>query len=458
MSNHIRLSKGLNIPVKGAASARIIKTVLPDILAVKPTDFRLLTPKLLVQQGDAVKAGSPLFADKKNPSILFVSPVSGTVSEIVRGEKRKILAVLVKPDGKNEYINFNVPNPRNAEKADIIRILLESGLWPSIKQRPYGIIPDPEKAPKSIFISAFDSAPLAPDLDFALRGETDAIQTGIDILKKLTKGDIHLSIHIDNHASTPFHKLQRVISHTFEGKHPVGNPGVQIHHIDPINKGEIVWTIDLHSIAAIGRLFAKGVYDVKRMIAVTGPMAVNPGYIETYPGMCMQQIKELVAQPLRRYGEDLPARYISGNLLTGSNVGENGYLGFFDHQITLLPEGKYRELFGWAKPFRFKKFSVSRSYFSWLFPKKEYALDTNLNGGERAFVMTGVYEKVFPMDIYPMYLLKAILAKDIDRMEELGIYEVIEEDMALCEFVCPSKTEVQQIVSDGIELMIKEMS
>ncbi len=458
MSNHIRLSKGLNIPVKGTASARIIKTVLPDILAVKPTDFRLLTPKLLVQQGDTVKAGSPLFADKKNPSILFVSPVSGTVSEIVRGEKRKILAVLVKHNGKNEYINFNVPNPRNAEKADIIRILLESGLWPSIKQRPYGIIPDPEKEPRSIFISAFDSAPLAPDLDFALRGETDAVQTGIDILKKLTKGDIHLSMHIDNHASTPFHKLQRVISHTFEGKHPVGNPGIQIHHIDPINKGDIVWTIDLHSVAAIGRLFTKGVYDVKRMIAVTGPMAINPGYIETYPGMCMQQIKEFVAQPLRRYGEDLPARYISGNLLTGSNVGENGYLGFFDHQITLLPEGKYREMIGWAKPFRFKKFSVSRSYFSWLFPRKEYILDTNLNGGERAFVMTGVYEKVFPMDIYPMYLLKAILAKDIDRMEELGIYEVIEEDMALCEFVCPSKTEVQQIVSDGIELMIKEMS
>ncbi|MCK9304673.1 MAG: Na(+)-translocating NADH-quinone reductase subunit A [Bacteroidales bacterium] len=454
----MRLRKGLNIPIKGAASARITKTVEPDILAVQPTDYRLLTPKLLVQEGDTVKAGSPLFADKKNPSVLFVSPVSGTVSNIVRGEKRKILAVLIKADNQNEYLHFDVPNPKSAEKEEIIKALLESGLWCSLKQRPYGIIPDPEKEPKSIFISSFDSAPLAPDPDFALKGEIDFIQTGIDMLKKLTKGAVHLSMHIDNYAGTPFHRLERVIHHTFEGKHPAGNPGVQIHHIDPVNKGDIVWTIDPYSLAAIGKLFTKGIYDVKRVISVTGPMAVNPSYIETLPGISMQQIKEYIAQPVKRYSEMLSPRIISGNVLTGTDVGENGYLGFFSHQITILPEGNYREMFGWAKPLRYKKFSISRSYFSWLTPKKEYSLDTNLNGGERAFVITGLYEKVLPMDIYPMYLLKAILAKDIDRMEALGIYEVIEEDFALCEFVCPSKVQIQEIIREGIELMIKEMS
>jgi Na+-transporting NADH:ubiquinone oxidoreductase subunit A len=458
MSNHIRLRKGLNIPITGVASARITKSVSPDILAVKPADFRSLVPKLLVQEGDAVKAGSPLFADKKNPAVLFASPVSGTVLQIVRGEKRKVMAVLVRSDNKNECIQFPAPNLRSAEKEEIIQLLLTSGLWPSIKQRPYGIIPDPWKEPKSIYISGFDSAPLAPDLDYALKGEMDALQTGIDVLKKLTKGGIHLSLHISNYASTPFHKLEKVITHIFEGRHPAGNPGIQIHHIDPVNKGEIIWTIDLYSLAAIGKLFMKGVYDVKRVIAVTGPMAINPSYIDTYPGMCMNEINEYVAQPVKRYSELLPARRVSGNILTGSNVGENGYLGFFDHQITLLPEGNYRELFGWAKPLRLRKFSISHTYFSWLFPKKKYYLDTNTNGGERAFVMTGVYEKVLPMDIYPMHLLKAILAKDIDRMEALGIYEVIEEDFALCEFVCPSKVEIQEIISEGIELMIKEMS
>lgn len=458
MSNHIRLSKGLNIPIKGTAAARITKTVHPDILAVQPADYRLLIPKLLVQEGDVVKAGSPLFADKKNLSILFVSPVSGKVLNIVRGEKRKILAVLVKADSVNEYLHFELPNPKTAERDEIIKALLESGLWTSIKQRPYGIIPDPSKEPKSIFISAFDTAPLAPDLDFALKGEIPAIQTGVDVLKKLTKGAVHLSMHIDNHAGTPFHRLEGVITHIFEGKHPAGNPGVQMHHIDPVNKGDIVWSVDLYSLAAIGKLFTKGIYDVKRVIPVTGPMAANPSYIETWPGMPMKEIIEYVAPPVKRYSELLSARIISGNILTGTNAGEDGYLGYFGNQITILPEGNYREMFGWAKPLRSKKFSISRTYFSWLTSKREYSLDTNMNGGERAFVMTGVYEKVLPMDIYPMYLLKAILAKDIDRMEALGIYEIIEEDFALCEFVCPSKTQIQEIISEGIELMIKEMS
>lgn len=458
MSNHIRLRRGLNIPLKGNALNQITKTISSDILAVKPTDFRLLNPKLLVKEGDAVKAGTPVMADKKNPEIVFCSPTSGTISQIVRGDKRKLLEIRILSDKKNEYLPITTPNFRTATKKELIYTLTSSGIWPTIKQRPYGIIPNPEVEPKSIFISGFDSSPLAPDLDFALRGEIEHIQIGVDILNMLTKGGVHVSLHAVSYASSPFHKLEKVITHSFDGPHPVGNVGIQIHHINPINKGEVVWTVDLYSVAAIGKLFTKGIYDVKKIIAITGPRVNKPSYVECLPGMCMTDIKEYADNLGEKKREPLPVRYVSGNILTGDNVGAEGFLGFYHNQITLLSEGSYHEMFGWVKPFRLKKFSFSHSYFSWLTPSKKYSMDTNLNGGERAFVMTGIYEKVLPMDIYPMHLLKAILAEDIDRMEALGIYEIIEEDFALCEFVCPSKTEIQEIVSKGIDLMIKEMS
>jgi len=458
MSNHIRLRRGLNIPLKGNALNQITKTISSDILAVKPTDFRLLNPKLLVKEGDAVKAGTPVMADKKNPEIVFCSPTSGTISQIVRGDKRKLLEIRILSDKKNEYLPITTPNFRTATKKELIYTLTSSGIWPTIKQRPYGIIPNPEVEPKSIFISGFDSSPLAPDLDFALRGEIEHIQIGVDILNMLTKGGVHVSLHAVSYASSPFHKLEKVITHSFDGPHPVGNVGIQIHHINPINKGEVVWTVDLYSVAAIGKLFTKGIYDIKKIIAITGPRVNKPSYVECLPGMCMTDIKEYADNLGEKKREPLPVRYVSGNILTGDNVGAEGFLGFYHNQITLLSEGSYHEMFGWVKPFRLKKFSFSHSYFSWLTPSKKYSMDTNLNGGERAFVMTGIYEKVLPMDIYPMHLLKAILAEDIDRMEALGIYEIIEEDFALCEFVCPSKTEIQEIVSKGIDLMIKEMS
>ncbi|MEA5005268.1 MAG: Na(+)-translocating NADH-quinone reductase subunit A [Rikenellaceae bacterium] len=458
MSNHIRLSKGLDIPLKGIASNQTTKIISSDILAVKPADFRTLNPKLLVKEGDVVKAGSPILADKKNLSIQFCSPVSGVVKEIVRGEKRKLLAVLIQNDKKYEHLQFNVPTLKTAKREELTEVLLESGLWPVIKQRPYGIIPNPAIEPKAIYISGFDSSPLAPDLDFSLKGEKESLQAGIDVLNLLTKGGIHLSLHINNYAGSPFHRLEKVIFHTIEGPHPAGNVGVQINNIDPINKGEVVWTIDLYGVAAIGKLFTKGIYDIKKTIAITGPRCVKPSYVECLPGMCMSDIKEYTGHTAESAGDELPVRWISGNVLTGTNVGEEGFLGFYHNQITLISEGNYYEMFGWIKPFRSKKFSISHTYFSWLTPKKSYELDTNTNGAERAFVMTGVYEKVLPMDIYPTYLLKAILAEDIDNMEALGIYEVIEEDLALCEFVCPSKIDVQEIVSKGIDLMIKEMS
>lgn len=460
MSNKLFLRKGLNIPIEGIAANQIARSISPDILAVKPTDFRGFNPRLLVKEGDPVKAGTPVMSDKRNPEILICSPASGIVKEIVRGEKRKLLQILIETDKKQEYEHSNAPDLRKEGSASAIKsALLASGLWPLIKQRPYGTIADPTKEPKAIFISGFDYAPLAAEMNYVMKGDFENMQLGIDVLSKLTNGGIHMGLHADTFAGSPMHRLERAMVHVFDGPHPAGNVGVQIHHISPINKGDIVWTLDLYTLASIGRLFNKGVFDLRRVVAVAGPKVKNPAYIDTLPGMAIKEISDMVDTNSEvRYGDQVGTRYISGNVLTGENVGIDGYTGVFHNVITIMAEGNYREMFGWIKPLRAKKFSISRSYFSWLMPNKQYNLDTNLNGGERSFVMTGVYEKVLPMDILPMYLFKAILAEDVDKMEQLGIYEIIEEDVALCEFVCPSKTEIQDIVSRGINIMIKEMS
>lgn len=452
MSNYIHLRKGLNIPVSGKAEARIGKTIVPDIVAVKPTDFRNMTPKLLVKEGDAVKAGSPVFCDKYRQEILFTSPCSGTVESVVRGEKRKLLEIRIKADKTNEHLQFQTVDINKASREDIVRLLLESGMWPAFKQRPYGIIPNPNDTPRDIFISGFNTAPLAADLSFTLKNELDNIQTGINAIAKLTKGKVYLSLSADEAYVSPFKNLKGVSQYSFSGPHPAGNVGVQIHHIAPVNKGETVWTIDLHLLAVIGKLFSKGICDMTKTVAITGPRALKPEYVVMPFGSSVKCISEYID---KSKGD---VRIISGDILSGEKIAEDGFLGFYNNQITLLEEGNKCEMFGWMKIFRPKKFSVSRSYFSWLTPKKQYDMDTNLNGGPRAFVVSGLYEKVVPMDILPVYLLKAILAGDIDKMEELGIYEVIEEDLALCEYVCPSKIEVQSILSSGIDLMLKEMA
>ncbi len=451
MSNNIYLKQGLNIPISGVAAQNTKKVIVPDVVAVKPTDFRGLVPKLLVREGDKVLAGTPVLADKMSQNILFTSPVSGTVAEVVRGEKRKLLEVRIKADEKQEYVDFGVKRVADMSAEQIKEALLAAGLWPALVQRPYGIIANPEVKPKAIFVSAFSTAPLAASPEFTLQNELANIQTAIDALGKLTTDkEVHLSLNSANYSGTPFHKLNNVIVHTFTGKHPAGNVGVQIHHISPIRKGETVWTVSLHMLAAIGKLFNTGKYDVRRKIAVTGPKAVNPAYVDAYPGISMKDIKEFYETP-----ENL--RFVSGDVLTGTNVGAEGFLGFYDNQVTILEEGNKYELLGWAKPFRPKLFSASRTYFSWLTPNKKYDMDTNLHGGPRAFVVNDVYGKVLPMNLYPVYLLKACLAGDIDKMEKFGIYEVLEEDLALCEYVCPSKIDIQQIITDGIALMLKEM-
>ena len=459
MLQNIRLKRGLDIPIAGNAEPTIKKSIIPDIIAVKPTDFRCLTPKLTVKEGDAVKAGSIVCIDKKRPEIGFASPCSGTVQALVRGEKRKLLAVRLKSDNELQYVDVGMTDLSRLSADQVRKNLLESGLWAAIIQRPYGIVANPADTPKAIFISSFSTAPLAPDYNFTLKDETHNLQAGIDALKKLTKGNVVVGLRESDYATSPMYKLKDVVYYTFDGPHPAGNVGVQINHISPISKGEIVWTIDPVMLAAIGRLFNEGIYDTSKLVAITGMRAKERCYVKTLPGISMEQIAEFASsEEVELYGTPSQIRYISGDILTGENVGKKGYLGFYHNQITLISEGNYRECFGWAKPIRPKKFSLSKSYFSWLTPKKRYNMDTNLNGGQRAFVVTGLYEKVVPMDIYPVYLLKAILAEDIDKMEKLGIYEVIEEDFALCEYVCPSKIDVQEIVSKGIDLMIKEMA
>ena len=450
MSNNIYLKKGLDLPISGVAAQTTKKVIVPDVVAVKPTDFRGLVPKLLVREGDKVLAGTPVLADKMSQNILFASPVSGTVAEVVRGEKRKLLEVRIKADEKQEYVDFGVKKVAEMSAEEIKAALLESGLWPALTQRPYGIVANPESKPKAIFVSAFTTAPLAANPEYALGADVEHIQTAINALGKLTDGGVHLSLNSETYSGTPFHKLENVIQHTFTGKHPAGNVGVQIHHISPIRKGETVWTVSLLMLAAIGKLFNTGKYDVRRKIAVTGPKAENPSYVEGYPGISMKELKDYYAS-----AENL--RFVSGDVLTGTNVGAEGFLGFADNQVTILEEGNKYELFGWAKPFRTSQFSASHTYFSWLTPNKKYDMDTNLHGGPRAFVVNDTYGKVLPMDLYPVYLLKACLANDIDKMEKFGIYEVLEEDFALCEYVCPSKIYIQQIITDGIALMLKEM-
>ncbi len=451
MSEVIKIKKGRDIKLKGTAEKIFIRTEPSEYYGVKPTDFHGLVPKLLVKPGQEVKAGTPLFFDKNRPEILFTSPVNGVIKAVNRGERRRILEVIIKKTGKEiEYEKFTAGNPLGMDRKEIIANLLKSGLWPTIKQRPYDIIANPGDSPKSIFISAFDKAPLAPDYDFVVKDFRIEFQTGIDALSQLTNGEIHLNINSEYPASPVFTHAKKVTINKFLGPHPSGNAGIQIHHIDPVNKGEVVWVINPQDVITIGRLFMHGIYDASKIIALTGSEILKPRYYKIIGG---RSIKDIVDGNVTEGCH----RYISGNVLTGTKIAADGFVGYYDAQVTVIPEGFHHKFLGWASV-GFKKYSFSRTFWSWLAFGNEYRIDTNLNGGKRAFVMTGQYEKVFPMNIFPVQLIKSILIEDIDLMEKLGIYEVSPEDFALCEFTCTSKTDVQAIVRKGLDLMIKEMS
>jgi Na+-transporting NADH:ubiquinone oxidoreductase subunit A len=449
MSRTLKFKKGLDIKLAGKAKAEKIKVGNAVFYAVKPTDFHGLTPKLAVKVEHSVKAGTPLFFDKYNPEIKFVSPVSGTVVAINRGDRRKLLEVVVKADSENVYEEFSTISEKSNSE-EIKACLLKSGIWPSIKQRPYDVIANADDTPKCIYISCFDSAPLAPNYEYTLKGEEKYFQAAVNVLNKLTTGGVYLGLDASDKGDSIFKGIKNVEVNYFSGKHPIGNAGVQLHHVNPVNKGEKVWTIRPQDVVILGRLILDAKYDARKVVALTGSELKETAYCEMISGANITD----VLKP--RLKNEVNQRIISGNVLTGSAIAEDSYLGYYDAQITVIPEGDNSEFFGWMLP-GFNKFSASKTFFSSLLPKKEYTLDANFNGEPRAFVISEQYESVLPMDVLPVFLLKAILVDDIDKMEQLGLYEVAAEDMAICEYVCTSKTQVQDIMWRGIDLMIKEL-
>ena len=452
MSKSVKLKRGFTINLAGKAEKNLAEISQPETFAVKPTDFiGMQRPKALVDVGDNVKAGSPVLIDKKHNNVIYTSPVSGEVVEIRRGEKRKLLEIVILADREVEYESFrayNVSDLSNASRAEVQEQMLNSGVWPNIIQRPYGIVANPDDTPRDIFISGFDSHPLAPDYNLILKGEDRTFQIGIEVLKKFTAGTIHVNIDGRGEVNQVYTGDESVQINKFTGIHPIGNVGVQIHHIAPINKNDLVWTINPYGVVQIGRLFLEGHYDAKKIIALAGSEVKNPQYYKTLGGA---SIKNFIEDNLNSNH----VRYISGNVLTGENIGAQGHLGYYDQMFTVIPEGDKPEFFGWFLP-SFKKLSFSRSIGSLSFlnsSKKEYVIDTNMHGGARAFVQTGDFEKVTPMDILPTHLIKSILAEDYDEMEALGIYEIIEEDLALCEFIDVSKHDIQAIVREGLNLI-----
>lgn len=449
MANVIKLRKGLDINLKGKAAEELSTVKEPGFYALVPDDFPGVTPKVVVKEQEYVMAGGPLFIDKNHPEMKFVSPVSGVVTSVERGARRKVMSITVEAANEQDYEEFGKQDVTRMNGDAVKKLLLDAGLFAFIRQRPYDVIADPSVAPRAIFVSAFDTNPLAPDFEFALKGEEENFQAGLDALAKIAK--VYLSISVNQHAKALV-QAQHITLTVFDGPHPAGNVGVQINHIAPVNKGETVWTIDPQAVLFIGRLLKTGRVDLTRTVAVTGSEVKKPAYYKLKVGA---MLTDVLANNINKERE---VRCISGNVLTGKKIPVNGFLGAFHTQVTVIPEGNdVHEMLGWIMP-RLNDFSTSHSYFNWLMgKKKEYVLDARVKGGERHMIMSNEYDKVLPMDILPEYLIKAIIAGDIDRMEELGIYEVAPEDFALCEFVCSSKMELQRIVREGLDMLRKEM-
>ena len=452
MSHTIKLKKGFDINLAGKAEKKFAECDQPETFALKPTDFPgIQRPKVMVNEGDTVKAGTPLLFCKQMEDVRYCAPVSGEIVEIKRGAKRKLLEIKILADKEiisEDFKKFSVSDLSKIEKQEAVELMLKSGVWPSIIQRPYGIVANPQETPKSIFISTFDTHPLSPDYEFTLRGEENYFQAGIDILNKFTKGKVNLGLNGNAEISKTFSNTKNAEMHKISGKHPAGNVGVQIHHIDPIGKGDLVWTVSAFGVAQIGKLFLEGKYDASKIIALTGSEVNNPQYYKTYTGACINKFIE-------NNVSNNEVRFVNGNVLTGDKIKSDGYIGYYAQQVTVIPEGRHSEFLGWLLP-TMNKLSFQKAFglLSFLNGKnKEYKIDTNTKGEHRTFVQTGIFEQVTPMDILPTYLIKAIMAEDYDDMESLGIYEMIEEDIALCEFVDVSKHDLQKILREGLNLI-----
>ena len=445
MANVIKLHKGLNINLKGRAAEQKIQLKSNGKYALMPDDFEGVTPKVVVKEGEKVQAGDALFVNKQYPEVKFASPVSGTVSAVVRGERRKVLCVKVDADAQQSFVDFGKKDVTKLDGKAVIDALLEAGIFGYVNQLPYAVSTNPSVMPKAIFVSALRDKPLAADFEFEVKGQEADFQTGITALSKIAKTYLGVGV------GSALENVKDAEVNIFDGKCPAGNVGVQVNHIDPVNKGEVVWTIgDPTVVLFIGRLFNTGKVDLRRTVALCGSEIKNPAYVDMLVG------EELSTLLSNSYDAQKSVRIINGNVLTGKPTTKEGFLGAHSSEITVIPEGNDAdEVLGWILP-RFNQFSVSRSYFSWLCGKKSYALDARIKGGERHMIMSGEYDKVLPMDIYGEYLIKALITGDIDRQEALGIYEVSPEDFALAEFVDSSKLELQRIVREGLNVLRKE--
>ncbi len=447
MANLIKLRKGLDIKLEGAAIETKVEIGKAKEYALQPDDFTGVVPKVVVREGDRVKAGEPLFVDKNCPDVRFASPVSGEVTEVVRGDRRKVLCVKVKADAEQEYAEFGKKDVSALSGDEVKQALLEAGLFGYINQLPYAVATNPTTAPKAIFVSALRDMPLAGKFEYELQGNEEAFQAGLTALSKMAKTYLGIGLLQVNEV---LHKAKDVDVNIFDGRCPTGNVGVQVNHIDPVNKGEVVWTVDPTAVIFFGRLFLTGHVDLTRTVAIAGSEVSNPAYADVLVGTPLKDLLE------GRLNKQDHVRIINGNPLTGRKDSLDGYLGAHTSEVCAIPEGDDNdEMLGWIMP-RTKDFSVNRSYFSWLFPGKKYRLDARVKGGERHMIMSGEYDSVLPMDIFGEYLIKAIITGDIDRQEQLGIYEVSPEDFALAEFVDSSKLELQKIVREGLNLLRKE--
>lgn len=451
MSKTVRLRKGLDIRLVGVANKVKTEAKMPKTVSIRPADFHGMTPKMLIKEGEQINAGDIVFQDKYSESIKYASPVNGTLEAIVRGAKRKIMEIVISVSESQNLEGGTPIDIASLSGEEVKNAMLSSGLWPFVRQRPLDVVANPNNEPKAIFVSAFDSSPLAPDFDFVLHGKSEEFQAGLDAISKLTSGKVHLTLNGKAPADAAFTGAKGVQINKITGKHPAGNVGTQIHHVDPVNKGEFVWVVNAQDVAIIGRYFTTGKYNAKRTIALTGSEIKDPQYVETIIGANVADILE------GQITSD-NVRVISGNVLTGNKIEQDGYLGFYHNQITVIPEGdqlKFVLTTGWMGP-GFDKFSNSRLFPTYLLGKKKFKLDTNMNGEERAFVVTGELDKVFPFDILPMQLVKAAITNDIDGMENLGIYEVAPEDFALCEYVCTTKIDIQDKIRQGLDVIAEE--
>ncbi len=450
-SDLVRLKKGHNIKLNGHIASDDIRDIQIATFAIQPPNFVGISPipKLTVEVGDEVLAGDQLFFDKKRPQINYVAPVSGEVVAINRGQKRSIAEVVILADKDRSFRELDAVDLDTVSRERLVSFILDSGAWPMIRQRPFNIVADESVVPTNIFVSTFHTAPLAPDLSVVVRGNEEAFTTGIKLLSKLTSGDVHLGL--DANGSEPPAEIYRNVpnaqKHWFEGPHPTGNVGVQIHHTHPVDASSPAWVVGVQEVITLGKLITQRKFDATRIVALTGESIAEPCYVRTMQGA---KIGDLLAD--QRVGED--DRCISGDVLAGSRKLADGYLNFFDDQVTVIPEGKHFELFGWLSPFKLKP-TVSRALPAYYF-SSPLKVDTNTQGEERAFVVTGQYERMLPMDIYPQHLMKAILTKDFEKMEGLGIYELVEEDVALCEFACTSKQPLQHILRSGLNIMLEQ--